>query len=929
MRVDTIRPELRQKICDWIISFYHLDPRYKILTFFNLVASEGADKLANDEDGDFIDDYDLDRETSHLSTSRHHDYMGGEGTSASLGGLRNNHNNYTRAQSADMATIGRPEPISEGVRAKTIAAGDLRPSATNLGLRQSTIEMMSKFFDASSIATVWRPCSNDAMRKMMEGTGVGKGLDIKGKSAKKGILSAFVPYMQIHENAHKPLIQPIPSGSEMRIYYTSEQERKQVMEFLQKYIDERQLQQDQSTTSSSPTATGSPEKSLRLSSLMSSSSMWSKSDLKMKTINKFINKRWYGLQVSQRLFWFATVHPKNVNIDRSFHRDGGRTVTGRPSTPGFQDANNKTLRTAAAQIPKPDPMPVVIQYNGMLARQRDEEKQKEKEGDKNQNGDDGDDNDDVDYSPLDPLYLVMAYEESGAVTPVVSDFDGFLLGWRREALWFGCNLPRDQEKLMMWCIDQIEQILESPMSTDTWTCRWLDVLKQENAARSAQGGFHPDIPEYGFGDPKSYTIMEQAAVRLKTTGAVRHGSECFNYYFPQEIDDVFLLISDTLRPVPWRYVNVNELQSILSQKIAEGFVFPLNPKWILCDPGWYDLYQKLMASDALYADLSKDVWYPPFSGVRERIDAIRKKFPDGFQRMAGRISKRGSISVTRGYTTGDQAAEDAKRAQEELLEELQTSNSSLFADDYTPLRDNLRNEGFGEQGSERSHLSGNAAADLAEIELENFVSVKHTLARQIYEAHLEDMDEEDELDHQDNDEHGHHHQTTGTGSRRSMASTVSGGSGGGNTTSGSSDGRISLGDVSPTQGVSRRTMFKKLRDSQKASEGRYRTGPDDDDEANTGTDATTTPVDDDIAVDAATTNISSLSIDGVKEVAAPAWHGHGHGHGHTGPVADPRTIFAHHLMPSNPRRNFATEFPPSQEFTMEEEEEEEDNGDDE
>ena len=130
----------------------------------------------------------------------------------------------------------------------------------------------------------------------------------------------------------------------------------------------------------------------------------------------------------------------------------------------------------------------------------------------------------------------MAYEESGGVTPVVSDFDGFLLGWRREALWFGCNLPRDQEELMIWCVDQIEAILEeqreNPHSTDTWTCRWLDVLKRET-----HNGFHPEIPEYGFGDPKSYSIMEQAALRLRGTGAVRHGSECFNYYFPQEIDE--------------------------------------------------------------------------------------------------------------------------------------------------------------------------------------------------------------------------------------------------------------------------------------------------------------------------------------------------------------------------------------------------------
>merc|ERR1719162_1530713 len=45
----TLRPELKEKIQNWILSFYHLDPRYKILTFFNLVAAEGADNVTDDQ----------------------------------------------------------------------------------------------------------------------------------------------------------------------------------------------------------------------------------------------------------------------------------------------------------------------------------------------------------------------------------------------------------------------------------------------------------------------------------------------------------------------------------------------------------------------------------------------------------------------------------------------------------------------------------------------------------------------------------------------------------------------------------------------------------------------------------------------------------------------------------------------------------------
>ena len=45
---------------------------------------------------------------------------------------------------------------------------------------------------------------------MMTKQGVGKGLDIKGKSAKKGVLSGFVPFLQIHEEKHKRKIKTLP-----------------------------------------------------------------------------------------------------------------------------------------------------------------------------------------------------------------------------------------------------------------------------------------------------------------------------------------------------------------------------------------------------------------------------------------------------------------------------------------------------------------------------------------------------------------------------------------------------------------------------------------------------------------------------------------------------------------------------------------------
>merc|ERR1719410_2692744 len=128
---------------------------------------------------------------------------------------------------------------------------------------------------------------------------------------------------------------------------------------------------------------------------------------------------------------------------------------------------------------------------------------------------------------LSPLSLVVAYHEDGITAPVASDFDCFTVGTRGVA--YDSPLPDDQVQLMKWLIQNIEAVLESPKTTKNWTSTWLDVLK-DNASK----GFTPPVmPQFGYGDPKSYAIMEGAAARFKhnKNGAIRHGAESFNYYF--------------------------------------------------------------------------------------------------------------------------------------------------------------------------------------------------------------------------------------------------------------------------------------------------------------------------------------------------------------------------------------------------------------
>ena len=70
---------------------------------------------------------------------------------------------------------------------------------------------------------VFRPTGGDAIQKMMNGSGTGKGLNIKGKSAKTGRLSGFVPVLQISENSHKKELCTSPRHARVRIYFRSEE----------------------------------------------------------------------------------------------------------------------------------------------------------------------------------------------------------------------------------------------------------------------------------------------------------------------------------------------------------------------------------------------------------------------------------------------------------------------------------------------------------------------------------------------------------------------------------------------------------------------------------------------------------------------------------------------------------------------------------
>jgi len=101
--------------------------------------------------------------------------------------------------------------------------------------------------------------------------------------------------------------------------------------------------------------------------------------------------------------------------------------------------------------------------------------------------------------------------------------------------------------VLAWYVSQIESVMSESKVGDSWTVRWLEVLK-----KAAREGRYPELPRFGFGDPKSYGIMKSSVGSLKLTGAVRHGSECFNFYFPQDLDDEYLIVTSGLQGnKPW------------------------------------------------------------------------------------------------------------------------------------------------------------------------------------------------------------------------------------------------------------------------------------------------------------------------------------------------------------------------------------------
>ena len=107
-----------------------------------------------------------------------------------------------------------------------------------LGYLQSQGLRVNANEDASHFFAIWRPTSMIALGMMMEGKATGKGLNIKGKSAKGGTLSGFVPFLQISEEKDKHRLGTSPPDGRTQMYYQSARQREAALAFLRPVLNE-------------------------------------------------------------------------------------------------------------------------------------------------------------------------------------------------------------------------------------------------------------------------------------------------------------------------------------------------------------------------------------------------------------------------------------------------------------------------------------------------------------------------------------------------------------------------------------------------------------------------------------------------------------------------------------------------------------------
>jgi hypothetical protein len=197
--------------------------------------------------------------------------------------------------------------------------------------------------DPTEYFSVWRPTSNDAIRMMMSGKATGKGLNVKGKSAKQGELSGYVPFLQISDEGHKAKVATSPPHAMIRVYWHSASARDEAAEELQSVILEMLTAARVSQTKLVEEEEGDahlPEAEHRLHV-----SRLTKMVIETPTLTPLdeCDGVW-GLELPERLLWEVYVMRQDIS-----HPAGWET--GRPSEPDYMDMNLHSTRKGTSPAP--------------------------------------------------------------------------------------------------------------------------------------------------------------------------------------------------------------------------------------------------------------------------------------------------------------------------------------------------------------------------------------------------------------------------------------------------------------------------------------------------------------------------------------------------------------------------------------------------
>lgn len=152
---------------------------------------------------------------------------------------------------------------------------------------------------------VYRPTSRDAIAKMLGGEAVGKGLNVKAKSAKFGRNSGFVPFMQISENEDKAKLSPPDPYGRVMIFFKTEHDREIMSQQFVNLLD--------------------PKKGLDIMG-----------DRVIDYIDMYEDA--YGLDIPEAVINEVFIHTKDITFQFGWE-------TGRKSAPAFQDMNAYGLRS--------------------------------------------------------------------------------------------------------------------------------------------------------------------------------------------------------------------------------------------------------------------------------------------------------------------------------------------------------------------------------------------------------------------------------------------------------------------------------------------------------------------------------------------------------------------------------------------------------